>query len=193
VHEETSVQVTWQVPVQSASQLDTLVQRMVLPAPARTPHVEVFSHEYVHRSPQMAPHDDTLWQSRLQSFPHDAVQSGTSWHTDEQSLPHTVPHVLPTLWQSCAQPSPVQPRKHSSPPEHTHESPGLHPSVLLQSTTPSAAESATASAAVVRPTLRVRAAPFTVSLSHRRGDAARLSVAFVRPRRRGPHRPGRPP
>jgi hypothetical protein len=159
---ETSVQVTWQVPVQSASQLDTLVQWMVLPAPARTPHVEVFSHEYVHPSPQMAPHDDTLWQSRLQSFPHDAVQSGTSWHTDEQSLPHTVPHVWPTLWQSCAQPSPVQPRKHSSPPEHSHASPGLHPSVLLQSTTATDAQASATSAASILPTLRVRAATFTV-------------------------------
>jgi hypothetical protein len=61
-------------------------------------------------SPQIAPHDITLWQLTLQLFPQDDVQLLTSWHTDEQLFPQTLPQKLPTLWQSCEQPSPVQPR-----------------------------------------------------------------------------------
>jgi hypothetical protein len=37
------VHATWHVPVQSASQVETLVQRMVLPEPACTPQVEALS------------------------------------------------------------------------------------------------------------------------------------------------------
>jgi hypothetical protein len=44
LHCETSVHTTWQVPVHSASQVDTLVHRIVLAGPASAPHVETFAH-----------------------------------------------------------------------------------------------------------------------------------------------------
>ena len=43
MHWETLEHATWHVPVQSASQLETLVQWMVLPSPAWTPQVDAFS------------------------------------------------------------------------------------------------------------------------------------------------------
>jgi hypothetical protein len=58
----------------------------------------------------MAPHDDTLWQVMSQSFPQDDVHAFVSWQSDVQWSLQTVPQALPTLWQSCEQPSPVHPR-----------------------------------------------------------------------------------
>jgi hypothetical protein len=55
------------------------------------------------------------------------VHVGTSWQVAWQASLQTVPQVSPMLWQSCAQPSPVQPRKHSLPPLQVHESPGSQP------------------------------------------------------------------
>jgi hypothetical protein len=43
LHCETFVHATWQVLVHSASHDETLLQRIVLPAPARTPQLETLS------------------------------------------------------------------------------------------------------------------------------------------------------
>jgi hypothetical protein len=75
----------------------------------------------------MAPQVWVLWQSRWQSFPHDSVHVGTSWQVAWQASLQTVPQVSPMLWQSWAQPLPVQPRKQSLPPLQVHESPGSQP------------------------------------------------------------------
>jgi hypothetical protein len=138
---DTLVHVTWQLPVHWTSQPETLVHVMVLPSPACTAQLETLAQLYAQRSPQMASQREVLWQSRLQSLPQDAVHVGTSWQVAEHRSLQTVPQVLPMPWQSCEQPSPVQPRKHSSPPLQVHDWPGSQPSVVWHPDTTSATPS----------------------------------------------------
>jgi hypothetical protein len=77
---ETSVQVTWQSPAQSASQSEALVQVITLPGPAETAHVVESWQTNWQLSPQIVAHDGRLKHVMLQSFPHDDVQALASWH-----------------------------------------------------------------------------------------------------------------
>jgi hypothetical protein len=83
----------------------------------------------------MTEHVDTSWQVMLQLFPHDEVHSLVPKHSVLHPSLHTVPHVAPTSWHVSEQPFPVHPRKHWSPPEHSHAVPGSHPSFDLHATT----------------------------------------------------------
>jgi hypothetical protein len=69
------VHVTWHDPSQSASQLDTFAQTMLLPEPACTPHLETLWQSYVQWSPQMTLQVETSWQTTLQPLPQDDVHS----------------------------------------------------------------------------------------------------------------------
>lgn len=51
---------TWHEPRHSTTQLETLLQVIMLPAPARTPQRSTFSHWYWQLAPQNAPHDTVL-------------------------------------------------------------------------------------------------------------------------------------
>jgi hypothetical protein len=107
--------VTWQLPAQSASQVEAFVHVIVLPSPAATPQVVALLQSKTHSSPQIVPHVWMLKQLIAQPLPHDAVHVGTSWQVELHSLLQT-------------RPSPLHPRAHTLPFEHEQASPGAHPS-----------------------------------------------------------------
>jgi hypothetical protein len=93
-----ALQETRQKPRHSTTHVETELQLMVLPGPARTPQRSTLQQSYWQLAPQNAPQETVLWHEMVQLSPHDEEQSFTSWHSRRQASPQTPPQWT-MLWQ----------------------------------------------------------------------------------------------
>ena len=125
------VQSTTQLPVQTTAQSLTEVQLTSLFGPTSAEHCLVSWQSRWQLSPQMTPQLSVFEHCNPQPEPHDCEHCRTSWHRELQPSSQTVPQRF-MLWHDWSQSSPSQPRKHSSPSEHSQCCPDEQLSPELQ-------------------------------------------------------------